>query len=37
MSSNIDLDGAGAPRDNEVPLELHVTTVSGDVRIDKAS
>jgi DUF4097 and DUF4098 domain-containing protein YvlB len=35
MSSNIDFDGTDAPQEAEEPLLLHVTTVSGDVRIDK--
>jgi hypothetical protein len=37
MGSNIDLDSSGDAKDSEEALYIKVNTVSGDIRIDKAS
>jgi DUF4097 and DUF4098 domain-containing protein YvlB len=37
VGSNIDLDGPTAPAPDEEMVQIKVTTVSGDIRIDKAS
>jgi hypothetical protein len=37
MGSNIDLDSSGDAKADEEALYIKVNTVSGDIRIDKAS